>query len=115
MTETLNPDDSDFERITSYIYDNRGNRIRRTQPNGAITNYTYDTQNRLLSAVQDGAPEETRNYTYNAAGAITFVEEGEYATGYMLDKLGCVVNRFVLYYANVKKGCRENGECIRTT
>ena len=30
-------------------------------------------------------------------------------------KLGCVVNRFVLYYANVKKGCRENGECIRTT
>ena len=29
--------------------------------------------------------------------------------------LGCVVNRFVLYYANVKKGCRENGECIRTT
>ena len=40
LTETLNPDDSDFERITSYIYDNRGNRIRRTQPNGAITNYT---------------------------------------------------------------------------
>ena len=31
------------------------------------------------------------------------------------EKLGCVVNRFVLYYANVKKGCRENGECIRTT
>ena len=30
-------------------------------------------------------------------------------------RLGCVVNRFVLYYANVKKGCRENGECIRTT
>ena len=29
--------------------------------------------------------------------------------------LGCVVNRFVLYYANVKKGYRENGECIRTT
>ena len=91
LTETLNPDDSDFERITSYIYDNRGNRIRRTQPNGAITNYTYDTQNRLLSAVQDGAPEETRNYTYNAAGAITFVEEGEYATGYVLDKLGRTV------------------------
>ena len=31
------------------------------------------------------------------------------------ESLGCVVNRFVLYYANVKKGCRENGECIRTT
>ena len=30
-------------------------------------------------------------------------------------QLGCVVNRFVLYYANVKKGYRENGECIRTT
>lgn len=29
--------------------------------------------------------------------------------------LDCVVNRFVLYYANVKKGYRENGECIRTT
>ena len=30
-------------------------------------------------------------------------------------ELGCAVNRFVLYYANVKKGYRENGECIRTT
>ena len=29
--------------------------------------------------------------------------------------LDCVVNRYVLYYANVKKGCRKNGECIRTT
>ena len=32
-----------------------------------------------------------------------------------LTSLGCVVNRFVLYYANVKKGYRKNGECIRTT
>ena len=32
-----------------------------------------------------------------------------------MSALGCVVNRFVLYYANVKKGYRENGECIRTT
>ena len=31
------------------------------------------------------------------------------------DDLDCVVNRYVLYYANVKKGCRKNGECIRTT
>ena len=30
-------------------------------------------------------------------------------------ELDCVVNRYVLYYANVKKGCRKNGECIRTT
>ena len=35
--------------------------------------------------------------------------------GMLLPALGCVVNRFVLYYANVKKGYRENGECIRTT
>ena len=35
--------------------------------------------------------------------------------GELTIELGCVVNRFVLYYANVKKGCRENGECIRTT
>ena len=33
----------------------------------------------------------------------------------LLVVIGCVVNRFVLYYANVKKGYRENGECIRTT
>ena len=36
-------------------------------------------------------------------------------TGKARLELGCVVNRFVLYYANVKKGYRENGECIRTT
>ena len=35
-----------------------------------------------------------------------------YGVGRSLD---CVVNRYVLYYANVKKGCRKNGECIRTT
>ena len=41
---------------------------------------------------------------------------GGYGKVYLVeDILGCVVNRFVLYYANVKKGCRENGECIRTT
>ena len=43
-----------------------------------------------------------------------FQEEWEETSG-VKKILGCVVNRFVLYYANVKKGCRENGECIRTT
>lgn len=91
LTETLNPGDSEYERITTNVYDNRGNRIRRIQANGAITNYSYDAQGRLLSATQEGAPEENRFYTYNAAGIITFVEEGEHATGYLLDKLGRVV------------------------
>lgn len=48
----------------------------------------------------------------------TSIRDGKLPHGTRLaseNELGCVVNRFVLYYANVKKGYRENGECIRTT
>lgn len=91
LSETLNPGDAEFERVTTNQYDSRGNRTRRIQPDGAVTDYAYDAQNRMLSAVQEGAPQETRSYTYNAAGAITFVAEGDRATGYTLDKLGRTV------------------------
>ena len=41
--------------------------------------------------------------------------ENKFTGSTWVNVLGCVVNRFVLYYANVKKGYRKNGECIRTT
>lgn len=95
LTETLNPGDAEFERVTSNVYDSRGNRIKRTLPNGAVTDYTYDAQNRLLSTIYVGAPEETRSYTYNAAGTIVRVEEGNRATAYTIDKLGHTVSERV--------------------
>ena len=96
LSETLHPGDATLERVTANAYDNRGNRVQRTQPSGAVTNYTYDAQGRLLSAVQDGAPQETRSYTYNAAGAVTFVAEDTRATGWGIGDGMLFVSRALL-------------------
>ncbi|WP_418391867.1 RHS repeat-associated core domain-containing protein [Victivallis lenta] len=92
LTETLNPGETGFERVTQSVYDSRGLRTRRIQPSGAVTDYVFDAQGRLLSSTQQGAPDETRLYTYNAAGSIVRVEENTRATGYTLDRLGRTVS-----------------------
>lgn len=114
LTETLNPGDGEFERVTANEYDSRGNRVKRTQPNGAVTDYTYDAQNRLLSAVQAGAPEETRSYTYNAAGTIVRVEEGNRATAYTLDKLGRTVSERVYTRDSAEAAWTQRSEVLST-
>lgn len=53
-------------------------------------------------------PETAKRKMFRLIGAYAHLDSD-------MTILGCVVNRFVLYYANVKKGYRENGECIRTT
>ncbi len=52
---------------TTYLYDNNGNLIKQT---GLKNNeYTYDSENRLLSAtVQQGGNQTVEEYTYDYAG-----------------------------------------------
>ena len=57
------------------------------------------------------------DFLYYVPRSVVFTEYiySGWDTWYWYELLDRVVNRFVLYYANVKKGYRENGECIRTT
>jgi RHS repeat-associated protein len=49
---------------TSYDYDDAGNLIRKTEPGSRITQYVYDTQNRLVE-VRDGAGNLIARYGYD--------------------------------------------------
>ncbi len=47
----------------AYTYDQAGNRVSMTDPQGAVTNYAYDVLNRLTSLA---SPQGTTNFTYDA-------------------------------------------------
>ncbi|MBT3011097.1 MAG: putative Ig domain-containing protein [Candidatus Thiodiazotropha sp. (ex Lucina pensylvanica)] len=58
---------------TWYAYDNRGNKIRETKADGAITEYSHDPMGRVLTETRtrtDGAATltEVTSYSYDAAG-----------------------------------------------
>ncbi len=57
----------------TYVYDAVGNRTRRTDYNGAVTNYTFDDLNRLTSLMHNlGATTLSGNlYAYNNANNIS--------------------------------------------
>ncbi|MFF0726046.1 DUF6531 domain-containing protein [Streptomyces sp. NPDC004134] len=61
---------------TSYTYDKVGNRKTRTAPDGAITNYTYDTADQLTEATTGSS---TTSYAYDADGNQTQVGARTYA------------------------------------
>lgn len=66
--------------ITTYAYDNNGNRLSQTL--GAVTtNGTYDNQDRMLSY-------GTANYAYTANGELLTKTIGASVTGYNYDVLG---------------------------
>ena len=60
--------------VTTYdVYDNNGWVTEVTDPNGLVTNYTYDDRGRVSTVVEtppSGLPRTT-SYTYNAAGNLT--------------------------------------------
>jgi RHS repeat-associated protein len=49
---------------TSYEYDEAGNLTKMTEPGGKVTQYGYDTQNRLV-VVKDGAGQLVARYGYD--------------------------------------------------
>jgi RHS repeat-associated protein len=64
--------------VTSYSYDNAGNRTGITYPNGNITEYEYDTLNRLTyleNRKSDGVIISCFTYTLGASGNRTRVLE----------------------------------------
>lgn len=57
--------------ITSYTYDENGNKTSVTSPRGLVTTFTYDNMNRLVKATYDNGEEEDelfKIFEYDAGG-----------------------------------------------
>ncbi|MBI1748532.1 MAG: RHS repeat protein, partial [Acidobacteria bacterium] len=113
------------EMTLRYDYDANGNLIRRTDPQGRITNYAYDTLNRLtrLTDPRNQATAFAYNgnsqlsqvsfangvataYTYNPAGQLASVATRQGATAhlnfqYTYDRSGNIATKSELAGANV--------------
>jgi RHS repeat-associated protein len=72
---------------TAYTYDNNGNTKTRTA-GAEITNYVWDTQNRLMGATisANGQVQQQLGYEYNAGGMRTKSTVNGAETRYLLDE-----------------------------
>ena len=62
--------------VTTYdFYDANGRLLRMTDPNGLVTNYSYDPRGRVrfVTRTPPSGAARTTEYRYNAAGEVTFV------------------------------------------
>ena len=77
--------------VTTYTYDSVGNRASVTYPNGTVTEYTYDTLNRLTYLEnRKSTGEIISSYTYTlgpAGNRIRVVEDSGRAVNYTYDNL----------------------------
>ena len=87
LKEKLNEGEA-LQRIYSYRYDENGNKLKRTFPNGDVTEYTYDALDRLRLEDYDQAESENREYLYNNNGAVVIAKDETGSTEYDHDILG---------------------------
>ncbi|KNY27945.1 RHS repeat-associated core domain-containing protein [Pseudobacteroides cellulosolvens] len=73
----------------SYEYDNNGNQIKKEE-NGRITQYTYDTLNRLSKVVY---PDVEELFSYDFAGNRTFRRRGSTEVNYSYDKRNRLIEK----------------------
>ncbi|MBA3531694.1 MAG: RHS repeat protein, partial [Ardenticatenales bacterium] len=84
---TYDPLHPDQDLITSYTYDEVGNRLTLTNPLGRVTRLDYDELNRVITMTN--ALSHTVTYTYDAAGhRRTMTNEAHHTTHYGYDDLG---------------------------
>jgi RHS repeat-associated protein len=76
-TGTIGAHDGTWNLVTSYAYDDAGNKVSETAPNGTTTTYTYDNQGHMLTqtadyvagyAGSDPTVNATTSYYYDANG-----------------------------------------------
>ncbi|MDD2734728.1 MAG: DUF6531 domain-containing protein, partial [Desulfuromonadaceae bacterium] len=73
--------------ITSYGYDTNGNRISTTNPDGTSTSATYDDTGNMLTSTD--AMGQTTGYTYKSFGQVTGITDTQGgATAYAYDDKG---------------------------
>lgn len=87
LTEVTDPDGG----VTIYQYDNAGNQISLTYPNGTITEYTFDTLNRLTlieTSSSTGGVISSYAYTLGPAGhRLQVIEHSGRTVDYTYDAL----------------------------
>ncbi len=84
-------EDNQWNIVTTYAYDVRGNQISITDTLGRVTQYEYDDADRLTKTI-DPAGNETTS-TYNAAGQLIAVTEAlNRTTQYAYDDAGRLVS-----------------------
>ncbi|MDR1304550.1 MAG: hypothetical protein LBK76_04925, partial [Verrucomicrobiales bacterium] len=66
------------------------NKIRRADAKGQITAYTYDSRNRPLTVTYQGRAQDHRQYTYDAAGNVTWATDRA-TVAYVYDALNRIV------------------------
>ena len=84
----------------SFVYDAAGNRSQRTDYNGAITNYTHDTLNRLTTISYPDTTSATYGYDVisrlttatNPTGTVTIAYDNRSRVSSMTDVFGQVVS-----------------------
>jgi RHS repeat-associated protein len=73
---------------TRFNRDNLGNVVERINPDGTITNYTYDARNRMISA---NAPDHSLDVSYDEAGRIRQIRNPNSRYIFTYDDLGQLV------------------------
>ena len=90
-------------QVTSYGYDNLGNKIRQTDAEGRITKWEYDAANRVTARILPGGQRET--FAYDATGNLsTKTDFNGKTTSYSVDVLGRITGEV-----------RPDGTAITTT
>jgi RHS repeat-associated protein len=86
-TNKIKNEDNEWNIVTEYAYDVRGNRISVTDTYERVTHFEYDNSDHLTKVI-DPEGNETTN-TYNDAGQlITVTDALEHATHYSYDDAG---------------------------
>lgn len=98
----------------SYTYDSNSNRLTKVEP-GSTTSYTYDAQDRLLTA-------GSSTYTYTANGELLTKVTGGQTTTYNYDELGNLISaslpggtqiEYVIDGQNRRIGKKVNGALVQ--
>lgn len=91
----------------TYIYDEAGNLIEETMPDGTEITYSYDLIGRILTKDSDRDSGTEANYTYdtesNGIGRLAMVQTPEYSKKFAYDLVGNVVQE-VAHYPQVTFG-----------
>ncbi|MBO8173610.1 MAG: RHS repeat protein [Bacillaceae bacterium] len=101
------------EVYREFGYDEAGNKIRVKNERGFVTNYTYDSVNRLKSVTDAGG--NTMTYTYDAAGnKIAVTNAKGYKMTYQYDKMNRLFMIKDAYDVVIQKNIHDpNGNIVK--
>ncbi|HVT90374.1 MAG TPA: fibronectin type III domain-containing protein [Tepidisphaeraceae bacterium] len=92
LAKRIDPPAGSVVRATSFGYDAVGNQISETDPQGNVTTYTYDAQNRRTSEKLPGNPSSTRTVFNDYANSTVVTDPANNSITYTYDDFGNLVS-----------------------